>query len=387
MKICFLSQEYPPESHFGGIGTYTYNVAVEIARLGHTVHVVTSTRARPRTYDEHGVFVHRIRQRNLRPQELSRLFYSFQVAGKVAEIQCPFDIVQSSEFGAEGYVLSLRRRFHLVTRLATPFYLTEKLNGKSVSGSRLLFDMFERVQTLRSDGIVASTRAIARTVAEKWRIDLSKIQIIPNSVDVGRIRQLGAGKDVPEILKDREFVLYFGRLEERKGVHVLARAVPAVLGEFPEICAAFIGSDAGYQGGSMRAYIREQAGGYQERLLFFDNLPQENLFPIVRCAKLVVLPSLWEAFGFVCVEAMALGRPVIATAGSGFEEIIVDGVSGLLVEPGNVESLSSGIIKLLRDRAWREKIATKAEARASDFEVSRVLPGLINYYEQVRSKA
>ncbi len=385
MKVCFLSQEYPPEAHLGGIGTYTHNVAMGLACLGHEVHVVTSTWSYPRTYCEDGVWVHSVRKRSLRPAEVSTFYYSFQVARRVLGIGERFDIVHASEFRGEGYALNLLRRFPMVTRLATPFYLTEKLNGRN-SPARPLLNWIEKTQTLRSDGIISSTTALAKAVAEDWQIDLCRIRIIPNSIDIARVLRLAESADVPEILAGKEYLLYFGRLEERKGVPILAEALPCAFEEQNRFNMVFVGADTIYRGGSMRAYIRRVAGRYQERLFFFDNLPQEKLFPIVKRAKLVVLPSLWEAFGFVCLEAMALGRPVLASSGSGFEEIIVDGKSGCLVTPGNAQLLANGIIRMLENPEWLGQIRTEAIARSLDFELSEVLPVLIGYYESIRCR-
>jgi glycosyltransferase involved in cell wall biosynthesis len=384
MRICLLSQEYPPDSHFGGIGTYTYNIAAFLAQSGHSVHVITSTMSSPASYEERGVKVHRIRQRALRPAEVSRVVYSIQVARKALQLRCPFDIVQASEFRGEAFALGMLRKFPLITRLATPLYLTEQLNQKS-SRRQPLFD-FEKAQTLRSNGVMSSTKALAKAVAGSWNLNLSAIRIIPNSVDISRIVRLGTGADLPATLAGREFLLYFGRLEERKGVHILAQALPKVFEKFSDLSVVFAGSDAGYQEESMRSYIKRMAGKHQERLIFFDNMPQEKLFPVVHGATLVILPSLWEAFGFVCVEALALARPVLASSGSGFEEIIEDGVSGYLVPPGDPELLSRKIIDILRDRDGRARVSERAKARAAEFDVSRVVPDLVRYYETVRSR-
>jgi glycogen(starch) synthase len=250
MRVCLLSLEYPPESHRGGIGTYTYNIAAGLARSGHEVHVITSTRRIPASHEEAGVSVHKVRESRIRPGEASRLMYSLQVAHKALSLR-PFDIVQANEFRSEAFILSYLRQFPLITRLATPFSLTEKLNGVLVP-KRPLFDCMERLQTVRSTGILSSTRALARIVAESWRIDASRIHVIPNSVDVSRVVQLGMRADIPRMLDGRDFVVYFGRLEERKGVQILAKALPAVFELCPSILMVFIGADAPYRGESMR---------------------------------------------------------------------------------------------------------------------------------------
>ncbi|MFX0133255.1 MAG: glycosyltransferase family 4 protein [Candidatus Hodarchaeota archaeon] len=383
MNICFFSQEYPPETHIGGIGTYTYNMASALAKYGHEVHVIASTKNEALTVKDNGVFVHRIKRRKIKLKELEHLYYSYLVAKKITKIDRYFDIVQSSEFASEAFWFSMNKKFPLVTRLATPFYLLEELNGKMFFGPRPLFNWMEKKQTLNSNGIFSSTTALAKNVVSKWKIDPSVVEVIPNSVDLSRVKRLGSNMPLPDALQNIDYLVYFGRLEERKGVCVLAAALPSVLERFPHLYMVFVGADFGYRGSPMRDYIFKRAKKNKNKIIFFDNLPHEELFPIVKSARIVILPSLWEAFGFVCVEAMALGRPVIATSGSGFEEIIENNISGYLIEPGNSELLAQKIINCLRNEVELRRISIGARERAQDFEVSNVAHKLLAYYEKI----
>lgn len=386
MNICFFSQEYPPETHVGGIGTYTYNMAGALAGLGHTVHVIASTQNSDNSYEDNGVWVHRVRIFKMKLKELALFRYSCSVAKKVSQINCRFDIVQSSEYGSEAFCFSLKKKYPLVTRLATPFFLIEEMNGKVFLGPRPLFNWMEKTQTLRSDSIFTSTRAMANAVADKWGIDPSGVEIIPNSVDLLRVLKLGENKPAPDHLAHVDYVLYFGRLEERKGVHILTEALLPVFKKFPELHAVFVGSDIGFRGLPMKEYMKQKLGSYMSRVIFFDNMRHEDLFPIVNSARMVVLPSLWEAFGFVCVEAMALGRPVIASSGSGFAEIIEEGISGHLVEPGKSGLLAEKMITALKDKEELNRISEGARKRAQDFEVSKVALRLLSYYEKTKDE-
>lgn len=386
MNICFLSQEYPPETHVGGIGTYTYNMAIALKNLGHTVHVLTSTNNCDQTIRENGVWVHRIKKKELIPLELSRFIYSYLVAKKISMIECQFDIVHASEYANEAFCLSLNKPFPLVTRLATPTFLVEELNRKMFLGPRPFFNWMEKKQTLNSDGIFSSTHALAKKVTKKWHIKPSLVDIIPNSIDLSRVKRLGHNMPVPSDLESKDFLVYFGRLEERKGLAVLARALPVVFNQFPSLYIVFVGSDTEYRGISMKRHVKEKAGEYIDRLVFYDNLPHDKLFPIVKASKLVVLPSLWEAFGFVCVEAMALGKPVIASSGSGFEEIIDNNSSGFLVKAGSSEMLAEKIISSLKDKENLHRISVGALKKAQDFEVSKVALRLLAYYEKIQDQ-
>ncbi|MFP4083165.1 MAG: glycosyltransferase family 4 protein, partial [Candidatus Aminicenantes bacterium] len=386
MNICFISREYPPETHGGGIGTYTHNTASALARLGHLVHVVTATQDQEKSYLESGVWVHRIKSRRIRPKELWLMKHSLSVAKRISRLPCHLDIVQASEFESEAFWYARRRKAPLITRLSTPYFLIEQLNSKVFWGPRPFFNWMEKKQVLRSDGIFTSTRALARVAVERWAIQPARVEIIPNSVDLSRVVRLGKDRDVPQGLMDKDFLLYFGRLEERKGIPILAQALPPVFKRFPHLHAVFVGADLGCQGSSMRKYIRHQTGGFQERLIFFDHLPQERLFPMVNLAKIIVLPSIWEAFGFVCLEAMALGGAVVATSGSGFEEIIEDGISGYLVKPGQAELLAEKIIQVLSNEQDLPRISEGARMRAQEFDVSKVALRLLAYYKKTREE-
>lgn len=386
MNVCFCSREYPPETHVGGIGTYTHNMARALSDIGHTVHVISSTSNSDHTIQNQNLFIHRIKKWRILPKELGRLGYSWSLARKLHNIDCHFDIVQACEFANEGFWFALKNKSTMVTRLATPFSIAEDLDGAGLFGPRVLLDWMERKQTLNSDGVFASSHALAKAVAKKWRIERSRIDIIPNSIDIPRIVQLAKNAPPPDILRGRHFLLYFGRLEERKGVRVLARALPSIFGHFPNLRMLFVGSDLGHRGTSMKEHIMKIVGRKMDQVIFFDNLAQEQLFPIVNLAKIVVLPSLWEAFGFVCLEAMALGRPVIAASGSGFAEIIEDNASGLLVEKGNSTLLAQKIIGALNDTDTLRRISEGARRRSKDFEVSKVALKLLVYYKRVREE-
>jgi len=386
MNICFTSQEYPPETHVGGIGTYTYNMAGALTEMGHAVHVITSTLKADHSYKDNGVWVHRIHSRPFMPIELSQLKYSYFVARKISGINCTFDIVQSSEYAGEALWYSFQKKYPLITRLATPFFQLRKLNGRFFFGLRPFSNWMEKKQTFQSNGIFTSTNALAKVVVDEWDIDISGVEVIPNSVDISRVIRLGNNKPAPDGLGNLDYLLYFGRLEERKGVNVLADALPAVLNQFPGIHMVFVGADCGYRGATMKEYIKTKSGDYINRVKFYDNLPHEDLFPVVRSAKISILPSLWEAFGFVCVEAMALGCPVIAGGGSGFAEIIEDNISGYLVEPGNSELLAERITRCLENEEELRRISEGAVKRAQDFEVSKIASNLLTYYKGIREK-
>ncbi len=388
MRICLISREYPPETHIGGIASYTHKTAAALARLGHEVHVVTAAWKPGADYEENGVQVHRFQEPRIKPRELQALAHARLVAKTIAGIPGRFDVVQACEWGGEAfwYALMPGRRAPLVTRLATPLFLVERLNQNSQYGLRgLVFRLMERAQTRRSAGIISPTQALADIVCQGWHIAPERVTVVPTGMDPAPVRANSDGP-LPEALQGIDYLLYFGRLEERKGVQVLGAALPAVLSAHPNLKAVFVGDDLSYRGGSMREAIRAMNPEHADRLIFLNRLPQQALFPIIKSARLVVLPSLWENLANTCLEAMQLSRPVVATRRCGFEEVIEDGVSGFLVEPGDAPGLASTLLKTLADPALLEQVGQGAHRRVEEFGIDAMAARLADYHEQFLSR-
>jgi glycosyltransferase involved in cell wall biosynthesis len=388
MRICLVSREYPPETHIGGIASYTHKTAGALAGLGHEVHVVTSAWKPGATYTENGVTVHRFAEPRVKPRELQALAHARLVHATIAAIPGHFDVVQACEWGGEAfwYALAPRRPAPLVTRLATPLFLVERLNQNSQYGLRgLVYRLMERVQTRRGDGIISPTRALADIVCRGWRIAPERVTVVPTGM-TALPEDTGLNGALPDELSGAEYLLYFGRLEERKGVQVLGAALPAVLAAHPTLKAVFVGDDLSYRGGSMRETIRAMNAEHADRLVFLPRMPQSELFPILRAARLVVLPSLWENLANTCLEAMQLSRPVVATRRCGFEEVIQDGESGFLVEPGDAADLSGTLLRVLGDPAMLDHVGAQGRSRVGDFAIDAMARRLAEYYEQLLSR-
>lgn len=386
MRICLISREFPPYTLTGGIGAYTYKTSAALARLGHETHVITASSQPAADYQEQGVFVHRIQE----PEERGPLPFSVAhtraVAAAVARIPGALDILQACEWNGEAfwYATTARRTAKLVTRLATPHFVVEQLNESAQPrGLRrgVVTRTLERVQTLRSDGIISPTRALARIVCDGWHIAPERVTVVPTGASLTQT----AAPDAPpsEALRGQRYLLYFGRLERRKGVHILGAALPTVFAAHPELKAVFVGEDLAADGRQMADLIRELAAPYSERLIFLPRMAQADLFPIIRAARLVALPSLWENLANTCLEAMQLGRPVIATWGCGFEEVIEDNVSGYLAAPGDAPALAARILDALADEAAAERIGRAAERRAHEFGVDAMAARLVDYYQRL----
>jgi glycosyltransferase involved in cell wall biosynthesis len=382
-----ISREFPPATHTGGIGSYTHKTSAALARLGHDVHVITAARLPAADYEENGVAVHRIQEPAERGPVPLSLTHTRAVAAAIARIPGELDIVQACEWNGEAFWYSAtpHRGAKLVTRLATPHFVVEKLNDSTPPRALrrgVLTRSLERLQALRSDGIISPTRALAKVVCDSWRIAPDRVTIVPTGASFD-LTASAASAPAPAIVRGLDYLFYFGRLEPRKGVHILGAALPRIFAAHPNLHAVFIGEDLSMDGRPMAEVVRELAAPYADRLIFLPRMPQSELFPFIPSARVVVLPSLWENLGNTTLETMQLGRPVVASWGSGFEEVVQDNISGFLAAPGDVESLGTRILDVLGDRENAERVGQAAIQRAHEFSVEAMAARLADYYQRL----
>lgn len=365
-----VSPGLPPGG--GGIGAYTDKTSRALARRGHEVHVLIPGAADGVETTE-GVRVHTVATPRVRPWVLAR---TFAVASALRRLG-PVDIVQACEWGGEAWWYSLRPSAPLITRLATPHFVIERLNDvpRRQRVRQVFSRVLERSQARRSARVISPSHVLAAEVARSWNIPVQDITVVPTGIHTPVLRE-----SVPPALRDLRYVLYFGRLEQRKGVDTWIDALPDVLGADPSLHAVFVGEDLGFHGESFQSYAATRCAGLSGRLHFLAPISQTQLFPIVADARLVVMPSHWESLANALLEAMALGRVVVACSGSGFDEVITHGVDGFLIPPGDAAALGRAVRAALADETSLANIGSAAQARARHYDLELMVDRLLAVY-------
>jgi glycosyltransferase involved in cell wall biosynthesis len=133
----------------------------------------------------------------------------------------------------------------------------------------------------------------------------------------------------------------------------------------------------------MRDHLLDLAGTRARQLRFMGNLPPERLYPTLRQADVVVLPSLWENFALSALESLTLARPLVATRSGGFAEMIADDENGVLVPPADAAALSRALVGLLGDDQRRARLGAAGAVRAERFGKERVTAEHVAYFEQI----
>jgi glycogen(starch) synthase len=374
VRIVFVSREYPPADFMGGIGTYTATVAKALARRGHEIFVVS--RGEESEYVAEQVNVMRLDHHWLPHPVAERLLANRQIAARARHVGP--HVVQASEWDAEAWWIARFGSVPVVTRLATPTYVLDRLNYGGERPETSFVRRLERDQTRRSSAVFAPTRAIAERVSTDWELPGGFVEVIPNPVDVEEVRRLAAAAEPPSL--PQRALVFFGRMERRKGIEVLASALPRVLGHDADLHAVFIGRDPGDEDGALMQRFWRKVEPVRERVHVLGELKRGEALAVVARAEVVVLPSLWESFGYVCVEAMALGRPVVASRAGGLAEIVEDDVSGWLAPAGDAEALAGLLERRLGDEEALRRIGEAAVRRASDFSPSRIAERMEELY-------
>jgi glycosyltransferase involved in cell wall biosynthesis len=383
MKIGLFTPNYPGVTGDGGIGTYTRNLAHALCKLGHELHVVTPGPCRQHVADGPVTF-HLIRGGHIRI--LDRLLPG---SGNCYRIRCEMrqivrqhqlDVVEFPNWEGFGSFFCLRRPVPVVVRLHTSSQESQEIDGTQTSRLVRWDVRRERWIVRLADSLVTHSEAHRRRMASELRIDAGRIHVIHHGVPVY------PSFSRPTRQQNGLTVVHLGRMEKRKGVLDLLRAIPPVLGEVPQTRFWFIGSDRPHcPGGRTHAeFIRDEfPAAVQQRISLLGNLPDDEVDRILQEADLLVAPSLYESFGLVFPEAMRWGLPVIGSTAGAIPEIVEDSKTGLLVPPASPGKLAQAIIALLVDPERRHTLGEQGRRHVErHFSIERMARDVETFYDR-----
>jgi phosphatidylinositol alpha-mannosyltransferase len=182
-------------------------------------------------------------------------------------------------------------------------------------------------------------------------------RIVPNGIDTH------VYDDVGEVEPGSKSVLFFGRLEQRKGAQVLVDALPELFRAVPDAQVVIAG------GGPLRDELTAKVGSERRVHLTGEPFEESERVPLLSAASVVCLPALGgESFGVTLLEAMAAGRPIVASDISGYAGVARAGIDADLVEPGNAAALAAALARALTDPEHARALAASARARAARFD-------------------
>jgi D-inositol-3-phosphate glycosyltransferase len=250
----------------------------------------------------------------------------------------------------------------------------------------------ERQLIDRADGLIAANPDERADLIWRQRLPTDKVCTVPPGVDLIRFspgttddrlvarRELGIGPNLST-------VLFVGRIDPIKGLDTLLEAT-RLLGTHPASpTVLLVGGDLDSRGQPTGALARVSADaaslGLEHRVRFIGAQPQERLPLFYRAADVVAVPSRYESFGLVAVEAMACGAPVVASRVGGLRYTIEEGASGLLVPHNDPAALASALAAVLDDPALRARIRQGAVEIAGRYAWPAVAAQILHVYERL----
>jgi len=237
-----------------------------------------------------------------------------------------------------------------------------------------------------ADEVITCSRAMREETAFLFDLDPSRITVLHNGIeprgwtvrraDVQAARSRYASDGAP-------LLLYFGRLEWEKGVQDLIAGLRSIRMTHPGTRVVVAGR------GRMAEPLLAQARRLRVRraVHFAGHLPDTELAALLAAADAVVLPSRYEPFGIVALEAAAAGAPLVASAAGGLAEVVVPGETGLAFEPGDVDGLVHAVHTVLRDPVAARARARAARARLdTDFDWDDITAATARLYARARRR-
>lgn len=388
MRIVEACVRYPPAP--GGAESHVAAITAGLRARGHEVTVL-ATDLRQEVPFERGTF----------PDEPGvRRFAASTMGGEAHYVWSPRQYAALARAARDAEVVHAHSYGygHTVAALAAarmagkPFVFTPhyhppwSMEGGAKRGRlRKVYDRGPGRWTLQSaDAVVAVSFGEAdllRPVVSA-RSGPPALSVIPNGVDLSRFegRPDVAGFRARFDL-DGPYVLYAGRLAKNKGLDVLLTAFGRVVREHPYVELVFAGADQDQQAALAARADRMQV---DDRVTFAGHLSEADYRAALAGCACLALPSEWEAFGLVLVEAMASGRPVVAARVGGTPDVVEDGVTGFLVPHGDAGALADRLGRILGDPLLADRMGAAGRERARRFTWDACVDRLEALFERVR---
>ena len=221
--------------------------------------------------------------------------------------------------------------------------------------------------------IIALSSGVARFYTEVLRINPGKVVVIPHAHQVVQERCTVFSPNASSPI-----IGTVANLTEQKGLPYLIKAAAIVLKSHPEAQFHFVGE--GHLRNSLQQYIEALGVTENVKLLGF----QPNAAALMSTFDIFVLPSLWEPFGLVLLEAMANGLPIIATDVDGVADVVLDGQTGILVPPADPEALAMAIRRLIEHPDLAREMGRRGWERcATEFNVENMVKRIAGVYDEV----
>jgi len=387
LRIAHVTPYFLPVD--GGVERHVLNLSKQLVRLGNEVEVFTCKATRNGGTLEsfeviEGIPVHRYASVG-GLGEFGKIWPGFGVD----LLKGRFDVIHAHSFRHPHTDLSL-----LVSKLSrsgsvltthSPFH-PGFVRGPLARALVPVYDEIVAPITLRSfDRIVSLTMGEA-VILEGMGATPAQVVVIPHGVEEIHFRATDPAPFIAKYgLGGRIVVLCLARMNRTKGLGILLEAFSRIAPLAPEASLVLAGPSTSKLEEQFRDELvaRSRSLGLGDRVVFTGRLSEEEKAAAYEACTAFVLPSIYEPYGIVLLEAAAHGKPLISTRSGGPSSIVTEGVDGLLVEPGNPEQLARALLSIISDAALQKRMGERAREMAREYTWERVAKSTSDAYRSI----
>jgi glycogen synthase len=358
LKVLILSWEFPPNI-VGGLSRHVVGLATHLSEQGHEVHVLTAGKHNLPSFEVmNGIIVHRVRPVNEYDDHFLswiaglNMAMAFKADQLVEEID--FDLIHAHDWLVGAAAISLKELLEIP--LLTTIHATEhgRNNGIYTEMQQFIHEK-EQQLIIESDQIIVCSEYMKDELNRVFLLQNKNITVIPNGIEPLTVKKKIA-EVIPE-LADKKYIFSIGRIVEEKGFETIIEAAAIAKEKKQNFIFVIAGK------GPMLTEYQNQVivRGLEGYVSFIGYVTDEQRNALIEACELAVIPSLYEPFGIVVLEAMALGKPTVVSNTGGMKGIIKHLQTGMLMVPGNPKSLLEQIEFLLNQPEKAKEIGSKGK--------------------------
>jgi glycogen synthase len=386
MRVLVISWEYPPIIE-GGLARHVRKLSEHLVSEGVEVHVLTRGGGRlPATEDRHGVIVHRLEEPPF-PKDIKAFVRWVQTmnedmreAGDELVGELTFDLVHSHDWlvaGAAERIARAAGRPWVVTVHATEY---GRHQGWVQNYPQSHIHSAERQMVRRADRVITCSRYMRSHVSSVFGVSPRKIAAMQNGIDPHDLEPVADNLDELRLRYAKpgeRLVLLVGRLVYEKGFHLALDALAPVIRNLGDVRFVVAGT------GTAEAELRRQAWrlGLSRKGVFLGWVGDDMLHSLYRVADLCIVPSIYEPFGIVALEAMASGCLCVVADTGGLREVVPgDGTVGLRFPSRDSAALGEILERVLTDDSERARLVAEAREHVLRFDWGEVARQTVGVY-------
>lgn len=376
LKLCITTQQYG--NIVSGVGTYATNLIDELNKKGHEVTVVCPNNNFIKKKKEMITFL-QVDKWNNDPTPNNWFSLSYNFAKKINSTKNDFDIIhftdaRESLFHSKNYipVVGTQHDFYSADAKKNPLYYKQYF-GDWIK--RYFYyninNILEQKALGKLDEIIAVCRFTSNQINKSYRIPKKNLHTVYNGIyyDKYAINKRKSHAD--------PIILFIGGNFKRKGLPSIIRSSPEVIREIPTVKFYIIGKDPDTN------HLQELCKklGVEKNFIFLGYVSDDEIFHYLSIADVFIMPSLFESFAFVFLEAMASGIPVIGGKTGGATELIIHNTNGFIVDPHDYKKISKYILILLHNKDVWKKMSENCKKTVEDFSLEKMVNNTIEVYK------